>query len=892
MWGNVNDALDNKNPVVPASVDIKDLSAEQSDSFDDAKKEADKAQAETKESSETLQGSVVDSATAKQEAKSDSYVTQQETQAWIYLDTYEWYTEVLAQLIYEIDWCIETAKYRTWLNKSWKQTLKTARSKLKQYKDIMKDKKRLIEHEYKAKNRLNRKNPGKAPLEVNISDTEIDELKKYRFQRKQKIEYDIKQWQSWKSSNTAPWPNQSLEQVLRLNRRDIVHNRYDAKLNEALQDTAFLRIIDNNQDASREILQWIANNSLSDSQIVIIQSNMWQLAPYFEQYGMTSQVHRCIQTRGWRYNKSYQNYWNMDLETAYKTGWITGWLNNLLMKAFPNAKPEHVSNFSNIAVAAGWIYAIYKVWKRFFGRNKEWKRNILWKSAILAWAYFVPQLLLWKDWYSLLWEILSWKADFWELWYRASNCLWFMNSSDPEIYTQMAPGLLWMCMFPQNYTVTQVRALQQTFSDQNNRKQRYTNTYNRLNKNNTALANEFKNTFNANQYNEQEWNVFLAKLWITDKTSWGAIIFNEAMKTTDKKTSLELWMKSQWKERKSEFKKDIDNYLKQNWEFNPEDLNKNWFKDNNEAKYTMREIDFTNIEKLNSKVDNLPLNDQQKSELKTALESFYDERTIASKPNPNDFDLKMENGLLILRSNWSHECKIKLDTKEIEWFGPWITFTNLADLLNTADLANKILETQKWKISKDKPPFQYKLERKWICFNDATGLRQDLVNRNKPWMDTRVLSTGRWWATSKIEQLCDKPKEFAEYLSNRREVENKIDVDSTQYPIVESLSKTGIIFTNEQEVQQAEIRLKKVREMRCTANWWPDWYLPFSIEWNILVFSNVDRTKQYFPEHFPEDFPGKFQNLSNFPTLLREKDKFLAFMNDKNKWMRASALNR
>jgi hypothetical protein len=69
-----------------------------------------------------------------------------------------------------------------------------------------------------------------------------------------------------------------------------------------------------------------------------------------------------------------------------------------------------------------------------------------------------------------------------------------------------------MSIFPQNYTVKDVRALQQTFSDQNTRKQWYTVTYNRLNKDNSALANEFKNTFNANQYNENERKVFLAKL--------------------------------------------------------------------------------------------------------------------------------------------------------------------------------------------------------------------------------------------------------------------------------------------------------------------------------------------------------------------------------------------
>ena len=886
MWNNENENLDNKNSAVPAwGIDTNNSHTEQKDNFDEAKKEAEKTQAETKEWSEALQGSVVDAATAKQESKSNTYIAKQETQSTIDLETYKWYTEVLTQLIYEIDWCIQTAKYTTWLNQSWKQTLKTAKEKLKQYKDIIKDKKRMIEHEFNAKNRLNSNNPNRSPLEVNISKAETNELKNKRFRRRQQIEYDIKQWQSWKSSNTAPWPNQSLEQVLAWNHVDETHNKYNKRLNEALKDKAFLSIIDNNQNVAREILQWIADNSLSDSQIMIIQTNMTQLTPYFEQYWMRDQVYRCIQTRGWRYNRSYQNYWNMDLETAYKTWWITGWLNNLLMKAFPNAKPEQVSNFTNIAVAAGWIYAIYRIWKWFFGKNKEWNRNILWKTLWLASAYFVPQLLVWQDWYSLLWDILTWKADFWELWYRLSNCLRFMNNNSPEVYTQMAPWILWMSIFPQTYTVENIRSLQQTFSDQNTRKQRYSTTYNRLNKNNSALANEFKNTFNENQYNESEWKVFLAKLWITEKTSWDTIFFNEAAKIADKKTSFELRMKSQWKERNPAFKKEIDNYLKQNWEFNPDDV-KNWLIEDNDAKYTMRKIDLENKETLNKKVDNLSLDSQKKSELKTALEEFYDERTIASKPNPNDFDLKIEDKFLILKSNWWHESKINLETKELDWFGPWINFTNLADLLNTADLANKILETQKGKITMWEPVFKYKPERKWICFNDANNLRKDVINWDNSWHDTRVLSTSRRWKIrlqNNQNIISNRPNEYADYLSSRRIEENKINIDISQYPNVKGLADSWIIFTNEKEIQELETRLKQIKELK-KFSIWDLWWNPYKTTWQWfdtkLKFINVDWKKEVFAEDLAE----------KFPTIMANKDKFLAYMNNQRNWMRWSEI--
>ena len=855
-------------------------SNERASSSVNEEKEADNAKEQAQEWQKIIKEAVVWNALAWAEWKSDRFVVQKETQASLDLKSYNWYIEVLTQLLFEIKWCEDTAKYKTWLNLSWKQTLRTARAKLKQYKDIINDKKRTIEHEFNVKNKLNPNNPDRVPLEVNISKSEINELKNRRFRRKQQIEYDIKEWQSWKSSNTAPWPNQSLEQVISWNRVDVNHNEYDQRLNEALHDSAFLRVFDNNQEAARRLLQWIANNSLSDQQIVFCQVHMQELAPHFENYWLRDQVYTNIQTRGGRYTQSYVNYWNIDGKTAYKTGWVTGWLNNTLIKAFPNAKPEQVSNLTNVAVAAGWIYALYRIWKRFFWKNhaitdEEGKviwhnRNLLWKTALLAWGYFVPQLLLWKDWYSLLWEILTWKADFSELKYRASNSLRFMHGSSPEVYAQMAPGLLWMTMFPQTYTVDNVRALQQTFSDQNARRQRYSTTYTRLNKDNSALANEFQNTFNANQYNENERKVFLAKLWITEKTSGDAIIFKEAMKTADKKTSFELWIKSQWKKTNPAFKKDIDNYLKQEWEFNPDELNQNRFLDNTKAKYTIREVDFKNKEALNNKVDSLALDPQKKSNLKSALETFYDERTIESKPNVDDFSLDLEaNHVLIIKSHWWNETKLDLSSNTLKWFWStnWnsyeIRFSSLSEALQVADLTNDILHMTDKQIPAANPPFKYEQTKKAICFNNAKLISLDF--------DTRILNINRF----KDRWTIDKhATEYADYLSNCRLRKSQVEV--TSYPLVNELSKTWIIFTNEEEVKQLNNRLNKTKNDLSVFYATPKGS-PFSIRSidNKIVFTAINGDKMVLSENISD----------KFPTILANKDKFLAFMNDTNNWM-------
>jgi hypothetical protein len=135
--------------------------------------------------------------------------------------------------------------------------------------------------------------------------------------------------------------------------------------------------------------------------------------------------------------------------------------------------------------------------------------------------------------------------------------------------------------------------------------------------------------------------------------------------------------------------------------------------------------------------------------------------------------LSTEEGLLVLTSHGWQKTKIDVNKNEIVNFWNEIRFSDFSELLDVADLANKILESQKWQIAVGYPPFQYKIERKWICFNSANNIRKDIITRNNSWMDTRVLSTWRWWATGKIDTLYNHPKEFAEYLSKRRMDLNK-----------------------------------------------------------------------------------------------------------------------
>ncbi len=229
----------------------------------------------------------------------------------------------------------------------------------------------------------------------------------------------------------------------------------------------------------------------------------------------------------------------------------------------------------------------------------------------------------------------------------------------------------------------------------------------------------------------------------------------------------------------------------------------------------------------------------------------------------------MENNLLILKSHKWQEAKIDINNNEIPWFWNGVRFSDLSELLNVADLSNKILETQKWKQPMDMPPFQYKIGKwgRWIYFNDAEGWNFNF--------DTRVLSGGRGWAIWKIDTLSNHPEDFAKYLSNHRLENNKVNIDA--YPMIKS---TKIDFTNSKEANEAEELLKTIKhELRMREK--RDSWDAFEISTNVIT------TKTYI-KFFTKWWKTKEFDISNYPTLIRNKDKLLKYINNPSNKMRES----
>ena len=842
----------------------------------------------------TTQQTTIDQTTSQQTV--DEQTTSQQTvdeQPDIKLDSYEWYNKALSQLIFEIDWCTATAKYKRWLNKSWKETLKTAKAKLKQYKDIISGKKEHLEHEFKQKNKLNAKNPDKVPLTVSISASEINWLKKRRGDRRKVIEEDIKAGQRGESSNIAPRPNQSLEQVIKWNKIDTHHNEYDSKLNEALNDAAFLRIIDNNQDRARAFLQAIANNSLSNQQITFCKTHMVQLSPYFTQYGMMPQVYRCIQTNGWRIDttpwtsKSSVDYRNLERWDAFSQWWIA-WVIDKALSSCNNLTPWQRNTWKNIGVL--WCYAAWIYWLYKFFTNK--KMSFWGKALTTGWVIFWSQLLTWESPISLFNKLMNWWLSRDELNSKFWNAFWDAVDGVHNSWIEGANNISWamysLMVFNKDTKVWDVRALSTRFK--NNPQEweifRWKAETNLGRKN----FERFSAVFSKN-FDEDKRNNWLTSIGIHDGIDDNKLVYELAGNKTMNAVVVNKFLSDNWvkvtdnKAKKEEFEQYIKSINDNNQAINIDVLQNHKndrFTLDTEATFTDRPEDTQNKEKLWNQVDQLSLDEQTKSDLKNEIQLFYDERPIKNKPNLNDFSLQMDNNLLILKSHNWEKTKINLQNKTLTWF--WSTnsnnyeikFTRTKELLDAAYLTNDVLARQKNKPIVNTPPFQYKPERKWICFNDA-----ETISFN---FDTRVLSTWRWWATSKIETLYNNPKEYADYLSKCRLEQNTTNIDSTLYPIVKKLSEAWINFTNEQEVKDLENRLKWIKEklkiFKCHADW-----NPFSIGTisKKLEFKSINGDTEEFPENISE----------KFPTLTREwnKEKFLNILNDPNNKMRWSALS-
>ena len=796
------------------------------------------------------------------------------------IHTPEWFLAVLDNLLDEIE---DTRKWITkrWVQSSWEETMKNSKQKLKQYEKQINAKRNALKKAIKKWSR------------PEIYESDITHVQKLKSDI-DAVRHNVSLWQWGESSNLWSFLYNSPENTKKSNKYQAESLEFKKKLQEELKKWAILRIFNWSEEKANDFYRRIAQWEYYEADYQLFVQNSDKLIPSFQKCGInipTNPGWTIIEQKTWliwwkveRTTRSV-DYSNMDRWDAFQKWWVVGMLDKLLSNC-GNMTPWQKETWKSVWVLWILAWSIYGLYK--FYTNKEMS---FWSKAwITAWAIFGSQFLTWEGPLSLFSKVLSGWLSLDELKDKFGNAVWTIWLSESgesastwweSVSETIVPSMYSMMIFNSSTKVSDIRAMTETFKDNNNRKAFYDHSCKKLEKEYGTQAVEcFRATF-SDQFNETKWKNRLAWFGVTDWTDQKESVYWLANNATMNKTILEKFKADYWLKENTDndaLKQYINDKKTNNQPIDVDDLNEHiseWFIVNLEATHTQRPEDEQNRNQLSIMVDWLPLDTTKKEELKIAIKQFYDEKTINTKPKLNDFSLKIEDGLLVMKSHKWNETKIDINNNSIKENNNEFRLNSLSEALNTADLTNYILELTNKKTPTDMPAFEYQIAKKAICFNDATFWSLD--------NDTRILNINRFKDRSTVDK---NASDYANYLSIHWLENNKINIDATQYPIVKDLSDSWITFTNEQEIKDLETRLQSIKEWRKFSVWSDKWN-PYKISRqfktlsNKLVFTAVNWEKVVFEEDIS----------SKFPTLIRKwnKEKFVEFMNDPKNKMRWSA---
>lgn len=874
---------------------------------------------QTRAWAENLRSAAIDASLSSVDTKSDLMIQQTWMQLERDIHTFDWFLPVLDKLLQEIE---ETKAWisKKWLTKAWKISMEENKVKLKQYKKQLKGKRRAllkqtnvqiydndIDHVRNIWQQIEqiRKNIGMAQR------GEYASIASYLYNSPENIR------KATRYQAKALEFNQKMEQELRdatiqniFLRQSINAVEFYRKANEWQLTQAEYQFFVTNSDILIPSFQRCGIAIPSGSAVINWQAVVWPATTWRSAEIVSSAP------------RGTANYGNMERWETFQKWWVAGVLDKLLSNC-GNMTPWQKETWKTLWVLgwfAAWIFWLYK----FYTNDKL---SFLEKAWITAWAIFWSQMLTWEWPISLFGKFMTGGLSMEELKNKFGNAVWWMassngtgimwvdswntnssggwadssggwasssggwtgssSSSDNWVDSSSAwgesasetivPSMYSLMVFNALTKVSDVDNMTKEFAADNEKwKIFYEQACQKLEKEyGKEVRENFQVTF-SDKFDKDAWKNWLATFGITDSTDrkesvyWlsSNAIMNEVIL---KKFKDDYWLKEIWN-------KDLNVYVKgkrdnkQPIDVDDLELHKaDWFKENEEATNTHRPEDEKNKTALENQVKALSLGNPQENELIQAVKDFYDERAIKNKPKLNDFSLKMQNGLLVMKSHGWNETKIDLTKNTLKSKNNIdIAFPTLSEALNTADLTNDILWLTKGKAVANNPDkeqcFQYQTWRKGICFNNATNWSFD--------KDTRIKSISRFWNRSTIDKNAST---YANYLSERRKEVNKLNL--TKYPLV---SKLWIVFYwNEDEVKRLETwlwwvksKLKNYQSRKGKLN-------PFSINLSKNLKFNWMLSNQ------PAELKISENISEEFPTLEWEWNEklFLDAINDEKNWM-------
>lgn len=245
----------------------------------------------------------------------------------------------------------------------------------------------------------------------------------------------------------------------------------------------------------------------------------------------------------------------------------------------------------------------------------------------------------------------------------------------------------------------------------------------------------------------------------------------------------------------------------------------------------------------------------------------------------NDSDKKYEIEDML------NDPSIDIENKTIKWFtnswGMPIEFESYKELFNIANLTNWIKKNFKWRPALKANPFHINAVEWRIEFEDTEWYK---VWKN----ETDVL---KFRTLFKNGTLRSNRQFYVDFLNRRWGAEGKTKLDLTKYPIVKWLSEVWIQFTDEVEAEKTQKWLEDIKDKMKDFAIWIEWYEPYSISWNKLMFATNDTTWRKIQLPDADHFPGETWTIDDYPVIANNKTKFLEFMNNKDNQMRGSKVS-
>ena len=607
---------------------------------------------------ENLRGSTIDSRLSNVWTRSDLM----QVQTWLEyekdLHTLVWFLSAIDKLLQEID-DIQNWISKRWQTEAWKETMKIAKTKLKQYKKELKTKKKAL---------LKQKS-------VEIYNEDINNLRSLKWEVEKVKKSLFTKWQRWELWTEGSFSYRSPEIARKSNIQQEKLNEFEKYMKEEVKQWAILNIFNWHEENAINFYRKIAEWHYTQAEYNKYTQNAWVLNPSFQRCGINVPILTPEQlTSSWQVINTGQpqlqqrvqentpsNYDNLDRWEAFQKWWLA-WLFDKGLSSCSNMTPWQKNTWKSIGVL--WTYAAWIFWLYKFFTSKKRKRR---QNALIAGGtIFWTQAITWENPISLFNKLMTWwfskewlNDKFWNLFWDAVN--WVSNAWTESSDT-VSPAMYSMMIFNSWTTAWDIRWMTDKFkSDPNSWKDFRWEAINKLrNQYGERSVEHFSATFSDDTFDEEKRKNRLASFWITDSTNDKKLIYEYANNTSMNSIVLQKFVDENWlkitddktkKEEFKQYKKDLNN-KNQAMDINVLQSHKDdRFSLDDDSTFTERPEDIQNREKLVNQVNNLALDDQTKEELKKEIQVFYNERSIKSKPNLNDFSLEMENNLLILKSH-------------------------------------------------------------------------------------------------------------------------------------------------------------------------------------------------------------------------------------------------